>query len=815
MGFGMKKKTLLGTSLSIVTLSVMLAFGGMNVFAEGLFDNLPDADYSLSPTSFTVTHSGYSYIDCSVDVQFGKYLVGEEYDGAFELTLDIEREGVLSDGNGNEIPFKVNNERHSLPVDSDFTEVFTYDEADSVTYAITDSPVTLTLYIDKSAYRDAPAGTYTGTVNYSSSWDLINSSSSVQGASGVIYLIMTAPGETGGCIESGICGDDMYWKLYRDGSLVINGTGDMDDFGASDRVSPWINCKTEIKEIIINDGPEYIGASAFSDCSSLTSVSIPSSVTRIGENAFGGCSSLETIALPDNLVSIGDSAFSSCSKLTEITTPNSVTRIGTAAFSYCAKLEKVTLSNNITSISKLAFGNCYNLKEINIPLDANVIGDSAFSDCHALETITIQGSVEKIGDHAFDGCLGLKNVVILNGVESIGDWSFQNCSKLTTVTIPASVDYIGSNAFKGCTSVNDVYCYADPTPETGVFNWFDVNCDDFKTKSNDRTICHVPDKYLNDYKTRFSTGSNSTDVNVTFVGETVDMGLGEHLYGHTVSLAGDIGVNFYMKLSDELLASDTAKMVFTITSLDGSDTRTQEIYVSSLDDKSKCGNDCIFKCSIVAKEMTSTITAQMVDGDKKGEVYTYSVQKYAQYILANPSKYYDVIELVKAMLNYGASAQRYFQYNTTNYANSILPLSEQSIPAISASDINADGLQTTGIIVPSKVSLSLESTVTLKLSFKTADLPEGVVFTDKNGNRLKTEISGDYTVVLVKGIPAQDLHESVTIYAGEGNTISYCPLRYCKAVLAITDNPAITDDLKTLVTALYIYNVTINTNYGI
>lgn len=808
----MKKKTLLGTSLSIVTLSVMLAFGGMNVLAEGLFDNLPDADYSLSPTSFTVTHSGYSYIDCSVDVQFGKYLVGEEYDGASELTLDIEREGVLSDGNGNEIPFKVNNERHSLPVDSDFTEVFTYDEADSVTYAITDSPVTLTLYIDKSAYRDAPAGTYTGTVNYSSSWDLSNSSA--QGASGVIYLIMTAPGETGGCIESGICGDDMYWKLYRDGSLVINGTGAMDDFGASDRVSPWINCKTEIKEIIINDGPEYIGASAFSGCSSLTSVSIPSSVTRIGENAFGGCSSLETIALPDNLVSIGDSAFSSCSKLAEITTPNSVKRIGTAAFSYCAKLEKVTLSNNITSISNLTFGNCYNLKEINIPLDAKVIGDSAFSDCHALETITIPGSVEKIGDHAFDGCLGLKNVVILNGVEHIGDWSFQNCSKLTTVTIPASVDYIGSNAFKGCTSVNDVYCYADPTPEIGVFNWFDVNCDDFKTKSNDRTICHVPDKYLNDFKTRFSTGSNSTDVNVTFVGETVDMGLGEHLYGHTVSLAGDIGVNFYMKLSDELLASDTAKMVFTITSLDGTNTRTQEVYVSSLADNLKYENDCIFKCSIVAKEMTSTITAQMVDVDQKGKVYTYSVQKYAQYILANPLKYVGKVESVKAMLNYGASAQIYFNYNTENLANSILPSNERIIPVISADSIAADKLVANDNIKPLKVSLSLESTVTLRLSFKTADVT-GVTFTDDKGNTLATEISGDYTVVLIKGIPVQDLNRSVTITASDGSTISYCPLRYCRAVLANDSNPEITDDLRTLVTALYIYNVTINTDYGI
>ena len=673
-----------------------------------------------------------------------------------------------------------------------------------------------------------------------------------------------------GELPSGTCGQNLKWELDSHGRLVVSGSGAMDDYTGTG--APWnayideINTVTikpgvtsignnafnscqnlndvyisgsvtiikecaffycsELRYVELHEGLETIGVSAFRFCNNLYDISIPSSVNDIGQYAFEGCTSIESISVPVRVTHLEKNSFAGCSRLNTVILPNSLTYIGDSVFSGCTSLKSIDLPDNLTMICEHAFEGS-GLESIYIPLKVQEIGRHAFDGCQNLQSveiangvreikdyafyqtgvtsITIPSTVSYIGEYAFMDCKQLTTVEIRDGVDTIWDYAFKGCSSLKTVTIPASVHVIFTDAFYGCTSVTDVYCDTDPTG--GYFNWQDVNCDDFKLGK--QTRCYVKAEYLEYYKTNFKS------VNVTFVSQTVDMGLGEHLYGHTVSLAGDIGVNFYMKLSDEVLASDTAKMVFTITSLDGSDTRTQEIYVSSLDDSLKSGNDCIFKCSVVAKEMTSTITAQMVDGDKKGEVYTYSVQKYAQYILANPSKYRDVIELVKAMLNYGASAQRYFQYNTTNYANSILPLSEQSIPAISASDINADGLQTIGSVEPSKVSLSLESTVTLKLSFKTADLPEGVVFTDKNGNRLKTEISGDYTVVLIKGIPAQDLHESVTIYAGEGNTISYCPLRYCKAVLAITDNPAITDDLKTLVTALYIYNVTINTNYGI
>ena len=94
-----------------------------------------------------------------------------------------------------------------------------------------------------------------------------------------------------------------------------------------------------IPETVTYNGKPYavtsIGRYAFSNCTSLTAVTIPNSVTSIGGSAFSYCHGLTSITIPNSVTSIGSSAFSGCSGLTSITIPNSVTSIGYFAFYDC------------------------------------------------------------------------------------------------------------------------------------------------------------------------------------------------------------------------------------------------------------------------------------------------------------------------------------------------------------------------------------------------------------------------------------------------------------------------------------------------
>ena len=217
----------------------------------------------------------------------------------------------------------------------------------------------------------------------------------------------------------------------------------------------------------------------FDDIDSLTSVTIPSSVTTIGYSAFGRCSGLTNITIPNGVTSIGGSAFERCSGLTSITIPNSVTSIGEGAFSGCSGLTSITIPN--TSIGEGAFAFCSSLTSVEIPNSVTSISDGAFGGCTGLTSMTIPNSVTSIGTDAFNGCSGLTNINIPNSVTSISDGAFEACSGLTSVTIPSSVVSIGNKAFYGCGSLTSVTCEPTTPPSLGTTDVFKgkiyVECD--------------------------------------------------------------------------------------------------------------------------------------------------------------------------------------------------------------------------------------------------------------------------------------------------------------------------------------------------
>ena len=205
-----------------------------------------------------------------------------------------------------------------------------------------------------------------------------------------------------------------------------------------------------------------IGTYAFSGCSSLTSVTIPNSVTSIGDYTFSFCRSLTSVTIPNSVTSIGQEAFCNCSGLTSITIPNSVTSIGVGAFASCSSLTSITIPGSVTSIGYGAFQDCSGLTSITIPNSVTSIGDYAFYGCYGLTSVTIPNSVTSIGDYAFYQCSGLTSVIIGNSVTSIGQSAFEYCYYLTSITIPNGVTSIGSHAFYQCLLTSIVLKIVDP-----------------------------------------------------------------------------------------------------------------------------------------------------------------------------------------------------------------------------------------------------------------------------------------------------------------------------------------------------------------
>ena len=215
-----------------------------------------------------------------------------------------------------------------------------------------------------------------------------------------------------------------------------------------------------IPSTVVNNGTTYtvtsIGEWAFSGCSGLTAIQIPSSVTSIGDYAFSNCSSLTTVEIPNSVTSIGSHAFSGCSSLTSVEIPSSVISIGNGAFYGCSGLNQLILEDGeeVLVISYNTFNDC---PITTLYLGRNVNDYVNFkSFFKSLETLTIGSSITSIGSSAFSGCSGLTAVEIPSSVTSIGDYAFYGCSSLTSVEIPSSVTSIGDHAFYGCDRLHSV-----------------------------------------------------------------------------------------------------------------------------------------------------------------------------------------------------------------------------------------------------------------------------------------------------------------------------------------------------------------------
>jgi hypothetical protein len=132
---------------------------------------------------------------------------------------------------------------------------------------------------------------------------------------------------------------------------------------------------------------DYISTGTFSGCTSLTSVTIPNSVTGIGNGVFAGCTALTSITLSNSLEIISVSTFSGCIGLTSITIPNSIKGIGDSAFEGCTGLKTITFPNSVVHIGNYTFRGCSNLISLTFGSNLGTIYNGAFSNCPNLNDV--------------------------------------------------------------------------------------------------------------------------------------------------------------------------------------------------------------------------------------------------------------------------------------------------------------------------------------------------------------------------------------------------------------------------------------------
>ena len=334
----------------------------------------------------------------------------------------------------------------------------------------------------------------------------------------VTYIDNNALGyysDDGGININKIDGFTINYTKYTHGHLYATANGFTDEgylyFNILDddtvEIKRYIGNDTVYEIPAEIDGKQVTGITnyAFGNCSSLTSVTIPDSVTIIRFQAFHNCPSLKTVTIPASVTTIGDYAFGYfddeyqktkidgfkinytkntaghryafengftdetcllteiqedgtvkitkyCGNDTSFVIPaeidgKPVTSIGYRAFADSTLLTSITIPDSVKYIEMGAFASCTSLTDIVLPASLITIDTEAFRNCTSLTSVTIPDGVTDIGSYAFASCSALTKISLPDSVVVIGDRAFFDCPLLKSVTVPASVTDIGEYAF--------------------------------------------------------------------------------------------------------------------------------------------------------------------------------------------------------------------------------------------------------------------------------------------------------------------------------------------------------------------------------
>lgn len=228
---------------------------------------------------------------------------------------------------------------------------------------------------------------------------------------------------------------------------------------------------TALTSFYIPSSVNYIGEGAFRNCDELIMVSARdnSELKCIEARTFLDCSNLTDIIIPKSVSSIGLYAFRNCTSLTAVEIPDAVTSIGYGAFDQCSALENVVFRENsqLESIGGFAFNQCEKIASFDIPDTVTSIGEFAFQGCDSITSIVFPDSVTELGASVFNHNWGLKEVKLGVGCTSLKStvdednntniWgAFDNNLSLETVTIYNSMTEFDAETFRNCASLKTI-----------------------------------------------------------------------------------------------------------------------------------------------------------------------------------------------------------------------------------------------------------------------------------------------------------------------------------------------------------------------
>ena len=614
------------------------------------------------------------------------------------------------------------------------------------------------------------------------------------------------------------------------------------------------NCK--IHSVDIPSMVKCVGKEAFA-WSGLESVSLPASLQELPERMFAESHYLYDVTFSKGLREIGKEAFYCCFGLSSVDVPEGVTSIAGKAFAWCGAYRSFGTSYS-----------CYNFRKVTLPSTLMTMGASAFSNCQVLQSINIPENITEIQDNMFQNCYQLSNIIIPKNIKKIEKYAFFSNQSLKTITFSWSAPQIDSKAFgSGKSTDTTATCYYPSNNPVwtssmlqnygGKLTWVakemvkpsegtgsggsgsggtgeGTGSGSSGSDSGTGSGSGAGGSGTGDSGSSGSggtSGGNTSGGTGTGGNESGGNGTGgtgtgsgssgsgsgesgnaggtgtEKEFGfsaHSLTLNGDIGVNFYLELDEEILNDSDAVVEMNVAGIQKTAIKVSDSVKNGFAEvKDTDGNShkCYkFTCNVYAKQMTDNIVATLKTSSGTWKE-VYSVQDYIE--KAQNGSNEKLKNLVNAMAVYGGHAQTLLGYNTNDLAGGSLgDVSGVTKDMLTGYEYNQSGTEGNLRFYGSSLLLKEQTSIRMYYQLTGGNIEDYKFAID--GKEVQPVQSGDSNLYYVdlNNIAAQNLEKAHVFTAGNITVSNYSALSYVNKAL---DSESSSENNKRTAAALYLY----------